>query len=602
MPTRRVLMGIAALVGAVLLVQGPVLAAANSGPEDLFERAEAMYRQLQSVDPGAVNSQAWGGVVTAYAEVSDRYPANPLASDALWRVADIHARRVESGFPEASTLEHRTYRTIARQYPASPYAPEALLRLALRAERVGGSTTEATTLYYQLTREYPGTPQSELARRRLANAGGSSTAGARSTSGTAAFSSGRMEGTEAEPVRGVESGMGGAGNAVPVASGDRAPSGSGATGDRVAEAAAFLDPANVTGVRHFSDGTHTRVVVDLDRPVTHTLGEARSPHRVFVDLVGAKLAKDIPQSVSVDGSRVKSVRMGVNRPGVVRVVFDLSDGAAYSLFTLDNPHRIVVDVPNRAISAALATARRPPAAPGESVARQLNLGVHRIVIDPGHGGSDPGAIGRSGLTEKELTLDISRRLATKLRNNDAFEVVMTRDDDRSLELEERSAYANLVEADLFVSIHVNSSNNRKLSGFETYFLDLPIDPAAAETAARENAGAESRMGDLDEMLGKIVKNDFQRESRDLAQAIQDSLVLQLSKNYQTVRDLGVKQAPFVVLVGSRMPSVLVEIAFLSHTDEEKMLDDGGFREKVAEAVHIGIKSYIERRQMPVYAE
>jgi N-acetylmuramoyl-L-alanine amidase len=272
------------------------------------------------------------------------------------------------------------------------------------------------------------------------------------------------------------------------------------------------------------------------------------------------------------------------------------------LFTLENPHRIVVDVPNREVSAALASARRPPAAAGNSVARQLNLGVHRIVIDPGHGGSDPGAIGRTGLMEKNIALDISRRLAAKLRANDAFEVLLTRDDDRTLELEERTAYANLVEADLFVSIHINSSNNRKLSGFETYFLDLPLDPSAAETAARENAGAESRIGDLDEMLTKIVQNDFQRESRDLAQAIQDSLVLQLNKSYRTVRDLGVKQAPFVVLIGSQMPSVLVEIAFLSNGDEEELLGESGFREKVSEAVYVGIKSYIERRQVPVYAE
>jgi len=153
------------------------------------------------------------------------------------------------------------------------------------------------------------------------------------------------------------------------------------------------------------------------------------------------------------------------------------------------------------------------------------------------------------------------------------------------------------DADLFVSIHVNSANNRSLSGFETYYLDLATDPTAAEVAARENAAASGGVGHLDDLLGDIVRNANKRESRDLAHSIQDSLVLQTSKSYDGVADLGVKHAPFVVLVGAEMPAVLVECSFLSNPTEEQRLRDDSYRQKLADALHIGIENYAARRRM-----
>ena len=200
------------------------------------------------------------------------------------------------------------------------------------------------------------------------------------------------------------------------------------------------------------------------------------------------------------------------------------------------------------------------------------------------------------MTEKELTLDIAERLAGNLRRS-GYEAILTRSDDRTLPLEARPAMATQAEADLFVSIHVNSANNRKLSGFETYYLDLATDPTAAEVAARENAAAAEGMGHLDEVLDEIVKNANKRESRDLANSIQDSLVLQLSKGYDDIRDLGVKHAPFIVLVGAEMPAVLVECSFLSNPTEEKRLRDAGYRQQIADALLIGIENYAAKRRM-----
>jgi len=270
------------------------------------------------------------------------------------------------------------------------------------------------------------------------------------------------------------------------------------------------------------------------------------------------------------------------------------------LFTLDKenePFRIVIDVPTATVASRVNDSRRPPEPEGESIAKQLGLGVRRIVVDPGHGGQDPGAIGRSGITEKELTLELSKGLAGRLRAA-GYEVLLTRDEDRTISLEQRTEYANSVDADLFISIHVNSARNRKLRGFETYYLNLANDPGAAETAARENAASQAAsMGDLDEMLETIVQNEFRGASSELAASVQDSLVMHVSKGYENVRDLGVKTAPFFVLVGARMPAILIETSFVSNDQEESWLKTEAYRSALAEAIEIGLQSYVDERKV-----
>ncbi len=361
-------------------------------------------------------------------------------------------------------------------------------------------------------------------------------------------------------------------------------------------------------VRYYSDRTHTRIVLDLDRPVAYQTGEAHGPERLFIDLQGVGKPAALPgarpsgreQVLAVDGNAVSRVRIALNQPGIVRVVVDLSQTAKYTMFTLDKenePFRIVIDVPTATVASRLREERRPAASEGDSLTEQLGLGVHRVVIDPGHGGTDPGAIGRTGATEKELTLALSEALATRLRAS-GYEVLLTRDQDRTVSLEERTKFANRVGADLFISMHVNSARNRKLRGFETYYLNLANDPTAAEAAARENAsGQRGNMGDLQETLELIVSNEYQGASGNLAASIQDSLVMHVSKSYQTVRDLGVKTAPFFVLVGAEMPAILIEASFVSNEEEEAWLKSSDYRVQVAEAIEIGLQSYVDKRRV-----
>jgi len=250
------------------------------------------------------------------------------------------------------------------------------------------------------------------------------------------------------------------------------------------------------------------------------------------------------------------------------------------------------------------TATLPPATPatpapeapnantagGFSIARQLGLGVSRIVIDPGHGGHDPGAQGK-GLNESELTLDIALRLEEMLKKEPGVEVVLTRRTDEYIPLEERTAIANRESADLFLSIHANASRSAVASGVETYFLSFAATPEAEAVAARENSAHGGEMHKLPDMIRAIALNNKLDESRDLAGMVQEAMVSRLRRSNREIRNLGVKKAPFVVLIGAGMPSVLAEVSFVTNRQELQLLKTPAYKDRIAEALHAAIIRY-----------
>jgi N-acetylmuramoyl-L-alanine amidase len=245
------------------------------------------------------------------------------------------------------------------------------------------------------------------------------------------------------------------------------------------------------------------------------------------------------------------------------------------------------------------TARASPAAPAAnrsgqySLARQLGLQARRIVIDAGHGGHDPGTIGRAGLQEKDLVLDVAQRLEKLLREQLGAEVVMTRASDVFIPLEERTAIANAKGADLFLSVHANSSPNPRARGIETYFLNFAKNEHAEEVAARENAISEATLKDLQNLVKAIALNSKIDESRDFASEVQESLVESLRGWDASLPDRGVHTAPFYVLIGANMPSILAEIAFVSHPGEEKLLKTRDYRDAIAKSLFQGVARYFE---------
>ncbi len=225
-----------------------------------------------------------------------------------------------------------------------------------------------------------------------------------------------------------------------------------------------------------------------------------------------------------------------------------------------------------------------------SLIRALDLKLDRVVLDPGHGGHDTGTVGRGGLQEKDLVLDVAKRLGVLITRRLGSEVIYTRSDDTFIPLEERTALANEKKADLFLSIHANSSRESQIAGSETFYLNFTTSEDALEVAARENATSQTPIHELQTLVQKITLNEKVQESRELASIIQKAMYSGIPRN-RTLKNRGVKKAPFVVLIGAQMPSVLAEIAFLSNPKDESQLKRPDYRQKIAEALFKGVSQY-----------
>jgi N-acetylmuramoyl-L-alanine amidase len=223
----------------------------------------------------------------------------------------------------------------------------------------------------------------------------------------------------------------------------------------------------------------------------------------------------------------------------------------------------------------------------------LGLKIGRIVLDPGHGGHDTGTIGRGGLTEKDLVLQVAKGLRSLLEDKLGAEVVLTRETDKFISLEERTAIANQHNADLFLSIHANSSSNRSTSGVETYYLNFARSDAEREVAARENATTFRNVSDLQDLIRKIAQAEKTTESREFAGIVQRNLYGGARQLFPTARNRGVRTAPFVVLIGANMPSALAEVAFISNPRDEKLLKQDDNRQRIVKALFAGIEGYMK---------
>ncbi|MDP1570881.1 MAG: N-acetylmuramoyl-L-alanine amidase, partial [Vicinamibacterales bacterium] len=393
---------------------------------------------------------------------------------------------------------------------------------------------------------------------------------------------------------------------------DEAAAPSSAAGDTETPSAPPSGAITLTAIERALLPGAVRVTLTLDQEVAYREERLTGPERVFFDLRGVEAAAHLKDAhLRYERDVVREIRTG-RHPDHTRVVLDLEGVTRYSVFTLYNPFRLVVEAERTEAAATAATARvltAPPviapapaateAAPDApaadadgnfSLARQLGLGISRIVIDPGHGGRDPGARAH-GVNEAELVLDVSLRLEKLLLKEPGLDVVLTRRTDTYVPLQERTAIANREGADLFLSVHANAARNAQARGIETYYLSFASNPEAEAVAARENAASESTMHNLPDIVKAIALNNKLDESRDFAAMVQESLVTRLRRVNQDVRNLGVKKAPFVVLIGAGMPSVLAEISFLTHRQEAALLKTPAYRQHIAEALHQAVMRY-----------
>ncbi len=416
------------------------------------------------------------------------------------------------------------------------------------------------------------------------------------------------------------------------------------------------DLVDILPVQYWSSKDYTRIVIRASGQLQYTsrLLEKynNKPRQLFINLKKSKLPSQYNSPIPLKDGLLKQIRIEPYGRETVRIVLDIESVADYKMFSLKDPFRLIIDIRGSQeqgettpvnlekkphILTPVKHTQPPPKAPPVpgpvmkhidnsyyvtledrkkykpaneesryrsstktnrirlSLAQQLGLGVRRIVIDPGHGGKDPGAMAFS-LKEKDITLAVAQKTAALLRDQYGLEVLLTRNTDRYLSLEERTAIANTKNADLFVSIHVNANKKKSAKGVETFFLNLSTNNEAMLVAARENATSTHNISELQDILADLMQNEKISESSHLAKFVQTSLFSGLTKKNYKTRNLGVKQAPFYVLIGAEMPAVLAEISFITNPEEAKLLKNMTYLHCIAQQIAAGIDSYVSDRK------
>jgi N-acetylmuramoyl-L-alanine amidase len=666
------------------------------------------------------------------------HPGDLHAAEAVNAVAELLAEQGR-GMRDAKSSKAavRQYEFLRTQYPGSSLRVPALLAEGQIEENDLRDAAAARERYTLLLKDYPRSEQAEEASAGLASVRQLQVAGSR-------LQLKAEDRVDAKPTHRDEAAMNGAPEVLAAPTGLPAmattggPARTGASvppedvDDRAVDAETRPETngtaqiamkggqrALVTGIRHWSTATYTRVAIDLGDNVTYEAARVPNPDRIYFDLHGTRLAPElVGKSFAVtDDGFLKRIRAAQSGDDTTRVVLDVNDVTEYSAFLLPNPYRLIIDihgaksgaaaitigaVPQRAaptptvpnttavrqmssadvaavsevpgrvdattrptskpISAVVAGAKAEdasdspdafepaepthrdtaamngapdfveaapsvptltaegakrvkkvkgkasapaavmadatparaavPTADGEtSLVRALGLKIGRIVIDAGHGGHDSGTLGVDGIEEKDVVLDVALRLGALLHDRLGAEIIYTRSDDTFIPLETRTAIANKAQADLFLSIHANSSPDPSARGVETYYLNFTSDPSALDVAARENAVSDQSIHQLSDLVKKIALKDKIAESREFASDVEGSLYTGLQKGNAGLKDRGVKQAPFVVLIGANMPSILAEISFVTNPKDAEQLLEPEYRERVAESLYRGVARY-----------
>jgi N-acetylmuramoyl-L-alanine amidase len=360
-------------------------------------------------------------------------------------------------------------------------------------------------------------------------------------------------------------------------------------------------PTELHDLRVTAYPDHTRLVLVLQRGVTFTQSRHKNPDRLIIELRNSLLGKAAKAKLT-DVDFPDEIAIAQRHPRSVTVSLNLEAISDYKLLPLSRPARLVMDIYHRADVDRVRPVLRPSPPPAASVPqlrsaqRLARPELRTIVVDPGHGGKDPGAIGRSGTAEKDITLQVGLRLRDLLTRHLGKQVLITRNRDMFVELEDRAKFANSVDADLFVSIHVNSHPQRATKGLEVYHFGEASDQRALEVAARENGTPIKDTGvGWQYLVADLLTTKKVQESLELAWTTKQAMVAHLDNHYDVV-DHGVKTAPFYVLRNTAMPSILAEIAFISNPTEERLMQGDAFLTRMAEAIFEGVKAFVHPLQ------
>jgi N-acetylmuramoyl-L-alanine amidase len=682
---------------------------------DPWDRALTLRQELEDTPPAQRTRERYEAVLDAFRAIYHQNPTAAKAPAAVAAVADLLAEKGRVlADPHALRAAIGQYEFLRTQYPNSPQVDNALLLEGDICRQDLKDIACAEEKFRAVVAQSPGTSFAEQAAMELKElepppptAKTRNGKASRSLAQTTARTAPESSRPTAPVTRQAE--------AAPSLPAQKVPAAQ--TQADTTQFASIPQPDKpsgrvvmITGMRHWSNPTSTRIAIDLGGQVQYEAARVPNPDRIFFDLHGARLSPSLNghQVEVIDDGYLKRIRAAQFHPDVTRVVLDVTDVSQYSAFLLPNPWRLIIDIhsdKNGAKSPEFATigpsqpsprssdstladvaklgndtgkiaatagptsgpvsARVPGTTPApdtpasaqerpapvnptigptvspalgsangtapalgtnsskkrqkskstpatsdteeasalphaadpdsdgqRSLVRALGLKVGRIVIDAGHGGHDSGTLGPGGIQEKDVVLDVALRVGKLLHQRLGAEIVYTRDDDTFIPLETRTAIANKAQADLFLSIHANSSPEPDARGVETYYLNFTSDPNALDVAARENAVSTQSVHQLSDLVRKITLKDKIDESREFAADVDAGLYSGLKAGNPGLKDRGVKKAPFVVLIGAQMPSILAEISFLTNPDDAEQLRQGSYRQRIAESLDAGVERYL----------
>ncbi len=529
---------------SILLLCLTDASAAAAPSATAYRQAQQQAQRLQQDKRRRHFRHHWIKVLAALDQVAEDYPKSPEAPRALSQAADLWSRlaaisKRESDLNQA--LSH--YEQVASGYPKSAYAAEALWQRALILETRPHDRRAAAAEIQALLQRYPRAKQARDARlkqKQLPRVAKVSTPVPDRTVTAKLF--GRRDNKKPRPA--------------------------------------------VKSIRHWSNPVYSRVAIYLTAPAEARLGEmaanpnTQAPARIFLDITGSTVTGDVLPETLVRDDLLDKVRVAQHADGKVRVVLDLKRQARPRLVVMENPYRLVLD--------ALAQEGNAPVSVAPVATRK-----HRVVIDPGHGGHDSGAVGPERTMEKDVVLQMAKQVQQMLEAAN-IEAVLTRSDDTFISLEERTAIANRLGADAFVSIHANSAHHGRARGIETYYLNVTDDRYAIRLAAVENKTTEEQVSDLQLILADLSTKVNSRESMILARHVQDNMVAQARPLNPRTRDLGVKASLFYVLLGARMPSILVETSFISNQEEARLLKSAPYQRRLSRAIADAVVRHLKQ--------
>ena len=551
------------------LIFSPSLrAAAVPNLEEAYQESRKAYLTLEK-SPQRLHRQNWQPLIDQFRQFYKQQPQSPWGEKSMFMLGRIYLNLYQwSGGPVDLDQAQDYFTRFINHYPESPLADDALFKLAEIQQRFKKNPDQARELLQTLLNKYPRGDMKKKAEDLLAQMGQEAPA------------------AENPPLEyPVE--------ILPLEEKKTTP-----TPETVAKSL-----PQVTGLRHWSTPEYTRIVVDVEEKVSLRQRLLKKdptiekPERLFLDLYPARLNKELKEPLAIRDGLLRSARAGQYDHSTVRIVLDIESIKGYKVFFLENPFRLIIDVTGKEKRVAAPLPDTPMKDQKLSLAQQLCLGVNRVVIDAGHGGKDKGAIGDGTLYEKDLTLQLAKKLAHKIRQELKIQAIMTREGDRFIPLEERTAIANTRQADLFLSIHINASPNPLAQGVETYFLNLASDEEAVRVAALENATSTKRIGDLQKILKDLMLNTKIDESSRLAHHVQLHLHDTLNGKFGPIKNLGVKQAPFYVLIGAQMPSILVEASFISNSQDRERLIQEDYQDQIVEGIFKGVERYIKETKL-----